>query len=329
MKTYSNRIIFDEIQQAPQLFSYLQTKVDNDQQMGQFVLSGSQNFQLLENITQSLAGRVALFQLMPFGFDELDSSQQLLTAWHQAAYQGFYPAIFDRKIDPADYYRNYIETYIERDVRQLVNVRDLRLFRLFLKYCAGHAGQMLNLQKIANEVGISQPTAQAWLSVLETSYITFSLPPFYQNFNKRLVKTPKLYFYDTGLVCYLLEMNRPADLDSYYQRGAIFENLMIAELHKEQMHNYQKQQLYFWRDNNQLEVDVLYEHLNNLYIAEIKSSETIHSSYFKNMQKFSKISEGKNAMLSLIYGGEESYHHLDTHIIAWKDAGKYLTINSQ
>ncbi len=324
LKTYSNKVVFDEIQQAPFLFSYLQTKVDNDKQMGQYILSGSQNFQLLQSISQSLAGRVALFQLMPFDFDELLSTQLLSKNWHRAAFQGFYPAIFDRDIEPTDYYRNYIETYIERDVRQLVNVRDLRLFRLFLKYCAGHAGQMLNIQKIANEVGISQPTAQAWLSVLETSYIVFLLPPYYQNFNKRLVKTPKLYFYDTGLLCYLLEMNRSADLDSYYQRGAIFENLIIAELHKTQLHHYQKQQLYFWRDNNQLEVDVMYEKLNRLYIAEIKSAETINTSYFKNMQVFSKISKAHTPHTSLIYGGVESYQYIDNEIIPWQSSCKFL-----
>ena len=324
LNTYSQRVIFDEVQQVPQLFSYLQGKVDNDKQMGQYVLSGSQNFQLLQSITQSLAGRVALFKLMPFSFHELEEGNLLDMHWHEAAFKGFYPALYDRNIDPTDFYRNYVETYLERDVRQLVNVRDLRQFRLFLKYCAGHVGQMLNLQKIANEVGISQPTAQSWLSVLETSYIVFTMPPYYRNFNKRLVKAPKLYFYDTGLVCYLLEMTRPNDLVNYYQRGAIFENLLIAELNKHQFHTYQKNDFYFWRDSNDLEVDVLFEETGNLKIAEIKSSETINSSFFNNMQKFSKIAAETALQPFLLYGGSESFEHLSTQVLAWRFVRNFL-----
>jgi uncharacterized protein len=317
LNTYSERVIFDEVQQVPHLFSYLQGKVDHDRQMGQFVLSGSQNFQLLQSITQSLAGRVALFKLLPFSFNELEAVNLLDTHWHEAAFRGFYPALYDRDIEPTDFYRNYVETYLERDVRQLVNVRDLRTFRLFLKYCAGHAGQMLNLQKIANEIGISQPTAQSWLSVLETSYIVFTMPPYYRNFNKRLVKTPKLYFYDTGLLCYLLEMTRPTDLTTYYQRGAIFENLVIAELNKHQLHTYQKNDFYFWRDSNDLEVDVLFEESENLRIGEIKLSETINASFFTNMQKFSKIAGETPLKPFLLYGGSEPFEHLGTSVLPW------------
>ena len=324
LNTYSQRVIFDEVQQVPQLFSYLQGKVDNDKQMGQYVLSGSQNFQLLQSITQSLAGRVALFKLMPFSFHELEEGNLLDLHWHEAAFKGFYPALYDRNIDPTDFYRNYVETYLERDVRQLVNVRDLRQFRLFLKYCAGHVGQMLNLQKIANEVGISQPTAQSWLSVLETSYIVFTMPPYYRNFNKRLVKAPKLYFYDTGLVCYLLEMTRPNDLVNYYQRGAIFENLLIAELNKHQFHTYQKNDFYFWRDSNDIEVDILFEETANLKIAEIKSSETINSSFFNNMQKFSKIAIETALQPFLLYGGSESFEHLSTQVLSWRSVRNFL-----
>ena len=324
LNTYSQRVIFDEVQQVPQLFSYLQGKVDNHKQMGQYVLSGSQNFQLLQSITQSLAGRVALFKLMPFSFHELEEGNLLNIHWHEAAFKGFYPALYDRNIDPTDFYRNYVETYLERDVRQLVNVRDLRQFRLFLKYCAGHVGQMLNLQKIANEVGISQPTAQSWLSVLETSYIVFTMPPYYRNFNKRLVKAPKLYFYDTGVVCYLLEMTRPNDLVNYYQRGAIFENLLIAELNKHQFHTYQKNDFYFWRDSNDIEVDILFEETANLKIAEIKSSETINSSFFNNMQKFSKIAIETALQPFLLYGGSESFEHLSTQVLSWRSVRNFL-----
>lgn len=326
LNTYSDKVIFDEVQQTPQLFSYLQGKVDNDRQMGQFILSGSQNFQLLESITQSLAGRVALFKLLPLSFEELKPDNLLQNNWYEAAFKGFYPALYDRNIDSTDFYRNYVETYLERDVRQLVNVRDLRQFRLFLKYCAGNVGQMLNLQKIANEVGISQPTAQSWLSVLETSYITFTLPPYYRNFNKRLVKTPKLYFYDTGLVAYLLEMTRSADLNNYYQRGSIFENLIVAELHKHQLHTYQKTDFYFWRDNNDLEIDILFEKSSKLHIAEIKSSETINASFFSNMNKFAKIVENSTVSSYLLYGGDESFIHLNTQILSWQSIHPFLNL---
>ena len=325
LNTYTEQVIFDEVQQTPQLFSYLQEKVDNDRQMGQFVLSGSQNFQLLQSITQSLAGRVALFKLLPLSFQELKPLDLLPQQWYEAAFKGSYPALYDRDIEPTDFYRNYVETYLERDVRQLVNIRDLRQFRLFLKYCAGHIGQTLNLQKIANEVGISQPTAQSWLSVLETSYILFTLPPYYRNFNKRLVKTPKLYFYDTGLAAYLLEMTRPADLNTYYQRGAVFENLLVAELYKHQFHSYQKTDFYFWRDNNDLEVDLLFENKDHIHIAEIKSAETINSSFFDNMQKFSNIAKGASLSPFLLYGGNESFEYLNTKVIAWDSVQQFLS----
>lgn len=324
LNTWSNKVIFDEIQQAPQLFSYLQSKVDEDRQMGQFILSGSQNFQLLQSITQSLAGRVALFKLMPFSFKELEGSQLLAAHWHEAAFRGFYPALFDRNIEPPDFYVNYIETYLERDVRQLLNVRDLRQFRLFLKLCAGYIGQMLNLQKIATEVGISQPTAQSWLSVLETSYIVFTLPPYYRNFNKRLVKTPRLYFYDTGLACYLLEMTRPSDLFTYYQRGSMFENLLVAELCKQQLHNYRKADFYFWRDNNDLEIDLLFEEGATLRVAEIKSAETINTSFFANLQKFSKQNPELSLEPFLLYGGSEQLEHLNTRVLGWQAVGLFL-----
>jgi hypothetical protein len=325
LNTWPNKVIFDEVQQAPQLFSYLQAKVDADRQMGQFVLSGSENFQLLQSITQSLAGRVALFKLLPFSFSELETVGLLSDRWQEAAYRGFYPALFDRNIEPTDFYVNYVETYIERDVRRLVNVRDLRQFRLFLKYCAGHIGQMLNLQKIANEVGISQPTAQSWFSVLETSYILFTNPPYYLNFNKRLVKAPRIYFYDTGLACYLLEMTRSADLVNYYQRGAIFENLLVAELCKHQYHHYQKADFYYWRDSNGLEIDLLFEETSSLNVAEIKSAETINSSFFSNMQKFTKIAEGQKVQPFLLYGGSESMEYMGTQVLGWRSVGRFLT----
>jgi predicted AAA+ superfamily ATPase len=318
LNTYADRVILDEVQQAPQLFSYLQEKVDTDRVMGQYVLSGSQNFQLLENITQSLAGRVAMFKLFPFTFQELSAVGKCPLRWEDMAFQGSYPPVYDREIAPTDFYLNYVETYLERDVRQLINIRDVRPFRLFLKYCAGHIGQMLNIQKLANDIGISHATAQAWLNVLETSYILFRLPPYYRNFNKRLVKTPRLYFYDTGLACYLLEMTRVVDLETYYQRGAIFENLLIAELHKNQYHNYGKPDFYFWRDNNGLEVDLIFEEAGILKFAEIKSGKTTNNTFYANLLKLDKAADDAAAKRFLLYGGSDSFQHLGTQVLGWQ-----------
>lgn len=324
LSTYAERAIFDEVQQAPQLFSYLQGKVDRDRQMGQYVLSGSQNFQLLESITQSLAGRVALFKLFPFTFGELSHIGALAAQWEEAAFRGFYPPVYDREIAPTDFYLNYVETYLERDVRQMINVRDLRQFRLFLKYCAGHIGQMLNVQKLANDIGIARATAQAWIEVLETSYILFRQPPYYRNFNKRLVKTPRVYFYDTGLACYLLEMKRPVDLSTYYQRGAIFENLLMAELLKHQYHAYQKTDFYFWRDNNGLELDLLFEEAGRMKIAEIKSAQTVNPAFYTNLQKFAKAAAPAPTQPFLLYGGDAAFQHQGTQVLNWQAVNQMM-----
>jgi predicted AAA+ superfamily ATPase len=221
IKRYDSRIIFDEVQRVPELFSYLQTAVDASGLMGQFILSGSQNFHLMQRITQTLAGRVALFKLLPFDFQELRAANLLPDDWQTLLVRGFYPAVYDRGIDPAVFYANYLQTYVERDVTDLLKVHDMRLFRNFIGLCATRIGQLLNVANLANECGISQPTAKAWLSILESSYIVFQVQPYYENFSKRIVKTSKLYFYDVGLVSFLLgirqeeELNNPALLAAF------------------------------------------------------------------------------------------------------------------
>ncbi len=317
LKKYNDKIILDEAQQVPLLFSYIQTIVDASQKMGQFILSGSQNFQLLNNITQSLAGRVALFKLLPFDFGEMKSGNLLPDNFPEACINGFYPAIYDRKIEPRIFYFNYLQTYVERDVTELINIRDTRQFRTFLSLCAARTGQLLNLNSLANECGISQPTAKAWLSILESSYIVFQLQPFYQNFNKRVVKSPKLYFYDTGLLCYILGIRHKVSFDDNPLRGNIFENLIVAEYYKKNNHQYLHQDYWFWRDSNGHEIDLLTINDNAFDIFEIKSTETITPAQFKGMDFFEGIAKPQASNKTLIYGGIQNQDRSNYTVLGW------------
>ncbi len=319
LREYPERVIFDEVQQTPTLFSYIQTIVDESRQMGQFILSGSQNFQLLNNITQSLAGRVALCKLLPFDFAEMKSANLLAETFPEACLNGFYPAIYDRHIDPTTFYANYIQTYVERDVTELANIRDLRQFRTFLGLCAARTGQLMNLSSIANECGISQPTAKAWLSILESSYITFQLQPFYRNFSKRVVKTPKVYFYDTGLLCHLLGIRDAATFAENPLRGSIFENLVIAEIYKQNEHRYLHRDYWFWRDSNGHEIDLLSQNGNKYDIFEIKSTQTIMTDHFAGLDYFSEISGNNTGEKTLIYGGGTNQSRTQYTVSSWKN----------
>ena len=289
LNLYNGNVIFDEVQRVPSLFSYIQGRVDESGIMGQFILSGSQNFHLLNSITQTLAGRVALFKLLPFDFEELKKNGLLADSYAQAAVKGFYPAIFDRGIDPVIFYSNYIQTYIEKDVTELLNIRDIKLFRVFLSLCAGRAGQLLNIQALANECDISNHTAKAWLSVLESSYIIFLLQPYHQNFNKRLVKSPKLYFYDTGLLTYLLEIRTAKELELNRLKGNVFENMIVAEFQKNNQHLYRHRNYYFWQDSNGHEVDLLTKKAQGFDVFEIKATQTVSTALFKELDRFETI----------------------------------------
>lgn len=318
LETYSERVIFDEVQRTPELFSYLQTKTDLDQKMGQYILSGSQNFLLMKSISQSLAGRVTLFRLLPLSFSEMIAGGLVPENLEDTIFTGFYPAIFDRKIPPVDYYPNYVETYLERDVQSIIAVKDLQQFQTFMRLCAGHTGQLINYKSLADGCGISPPTAKEWLSVLERSYIVFTLSPYYRNFNRRLVKSPKLYFYDTGLVCYLLGMKQATYVSSYYQKGSLFENLVIAELFKQQHHSGRRPAFYFWRDNHQNEVDLVWEEELKVEALEIKYSRTLHSRFFKPLQKFQSLAGEQAGASHLVYGGILDQKRHNVSVIGWK-----------
>ena len=318
LNQYDQFVILDEVQRVPQLFSYIQTKVDESGQMGHYILSGSQNFHLLNNITQSLAGRVALFKLLPLDFFELNTGKLLASTYTQAAFNGFYPAIFDRDIDPVIFYSNYLQTYIEKDVTELLNIQNIKQFRTFVGLCAGRAGQLLNLSALANECDISHYIARSWLSLLESSYIIFLLQPFHQNYNKRLVKTPKLYFYDTGLLNYLLGIRSADELNENRLKGQVFENMIIAEYQKKNHHKYLHQEYFFWQDSNAHEVDLLQKTNSGFSIAEIKATETVNSSLFKEMDRFEKAVQPEKVEKILIYGGNDSEIRTNYQVVGWK-----------
>ncbi len=325
LKEYSEYVILDEVQHVPTLFSYLQTKVDGSKLMGQFILSGSQNFHLVQNITQSLAGRVAMFKLLPFDIQELNAAGLLQENYTDNLVKGFYPAIFDREIPSKIFYSNYVQTYIQRDVSELIAIKDLRLFQNFLSLCATRAGQLLNLSSLANECGITQPTAKSWLSALESSYILFLLPPYFKNFSKRIVKTPKLYFYDTGLLCYLLKLDSAEQIQLTDFKSSLFENMMIAEYVKRMHHCNQLNDTWFWRDVAGNEVDLIIQAGPTQDAVEFKATQTIMPNLFKGLNFYEKISGKTNLNKYLVYGGDESQKRTAAAIVPWKNFGRKLT----
>lgn len=318
LKEYDQKVIFDEVQRVPHLLSYIQTRVDDSGQMGQYVLSGSQNFHLLQQITQSLAGRVAMFKLLPFDNQELVQADLLPDNWRELLIKGFYPAIYDRDLASPIFYANYLETYVRRDLSELIRVQDMKRFNTFIGLCAGRSGQLLNLSSLANECGISQPTAKSWLSTLESSYIIFLLNPYFENFNKRIVKSPKLYFYDTGLLSYLLGYRDVSDLDEQSVIGNLFENMIVSELLKQNHHQYQLREYWFWRDSHGNEIDVLTRQGNRFDIFEIKSTQTIMPKLMKGMNQFAEIS-GRVKSKTLIYGGDEKQDRSEIKVRSWRD----------
>ena len=319
LKEFDKYCIFDEAQRVPDLFSYLQGVVDDSKIMGQYVLSGSQNFLLLKSIQQSLAGRVALFKLFPFDFFELKSNNLMSNNYIDSMLKGFYPAIYDRNIPYQVFYNNYIQTYVERDIMDLVNIRDLKVFRTFLRMCAVRAGHLLNLSKLANDCNISQPTAKAWLSLLESSYIIFLLQPLHNNFDKRLIKAPKLYFYDTGLLCSLLKLKDAKQISSNPIKGNLFENMIIAEMVKKNYHNNLMQEFWFWRDSQGKEVDLIVQDDYLFNVFEVKSTTTIMPDLFKGLEYFESLAKDLVKTKTLVYAGLENQKRTIADVVSWHD----------
>jgi len=296
--------IIDEVQRAPDLLSYIQVLVDEKQENGLFILTGSGQFKLMAAITQSLAGRTALLCLLPFSIHELAGRAETMGVL-DFIYSGFYPRIYNHDLNPTQALGDYFETYVERDVRQLSQIQNLSLFRKFVRMCAGRIGQLLNISSLANTVGISQTTASQWISLLQTSYIAFLLEPFHINIKKRLVKTPKLYFYDVGFAAYLLGIENNSHLETHPLLGNLFENLVVSEMLKFRFNRGRKNNLSFYRDSNDNEVDVIYSVAQHLVPIEIKAAETLTSSFFKGLKMLDKhIPDAFPLGKALVYGGK-------------------------
>ena len=324
LQTYQQGVILDEIQTVPELLPYLKHYTDERGIVGEYILTGSQNFLLLEKITQSLAGRVALQQLLPFSYVELKAVNQAISTPENFIFTGGYPRIYDKNIAPTDFYPSYISTYIERDVRQITRVMDLRLFRQFLALCAGRAGQLVNFTEIGNILGIEAKTVKSWLGLLEASFIVFLLPPYYRNFDKRIVKTPKLYFYDTGLACSLLNIQDETQLNTHFAKGALFENMVIVELLKQYLNTGKNPAFYFWQDSNMNEVDLVIQESNRLKAIEIKAGKTLNSSFFKNLALFEKLAQNENPACFLVYGGDLTQKRTILEVLPWQEASSII-----
>ncbi len=326
------KVIIDEAQNAPELFSYIQGIVD-DNPHERFILSGSQNFALLEKVTQSLAGRTDVHYLMPFTLSELcgqmPTEQEIFgreipehtKPWAPDLFdtilKGFYPRIRSGGIEANDWLRAYYRTYLERDVRSIANIGDINQFSSFVRLVAGRVGQLSDFSGLAGDAGISHTTAKRWLSILETSFIVFKLSPYFRNFNKRLIKSPKIYFVDTGLLCYLLGIQSADHLITHPLRGQIFENFVIAEFLKNRYHGGRDPNLYFWRDSSGTEVDLIIDHGMEIQGIELKSGQTVQEDFFRNLQLWQKYSQ-KDCPLAVIYGGESSMMRSGVGVYSWR-----------
>jgi uncharacterized protein len=315
LSNFPRGAILDEIQNTPDLFSYLQRIVDENHEI-RFILTGSSNFLLMERISQTLAGRTALLNLLPFSLSELG---KLPERYESAIFKGFYPRIYDRDIAPTDFYPSYIQTYVDRDVRLIKNISDMNAFIRFTQLCAGRIGQLINYASLANDAGVSPNTVRAWLSILESSYILYRLQPFHRNFNKRLVKSAKLYFYDTGVACSLLGIKGEEQVNTHYLKGALFENLIINEFIKSNFNQNDNRLPYFWQDNHGREIDCVLENGSQVAAIEIKAGKTMTPSYFDNLRLWHEFSDPLESNEYVVYGGDQSMHTYSGELVSWKN----------
>jgi len=305
LRRFPEGAVLDEIQRVPALLSDLQPIVDDQGWNSKFILTGSAQFELMNGISQSLAGRTALLRLLPFSLPELRTSAAFPRGVDDMIFKGFYPRVHDRKLNPTQAYGDYIETYVERDLRRLVAVKNLGPFRTFVKLCAGRVGQLVNLSSLGNDAGVSHTTAREWLTLLETSYIIFLLEPFHRNVGKRLIKSPKLYFYDVGIAAYLLGIESPAHVERHPLRGGLFENLVLLEFVKYSLNRGLKPRLSFYRDRAGHEIDLIQEMVDGLLAVEIKSGATLNPDFYKGFEDFSAAMGGQRIRKALVYGGEK------------------------
>ena len=326
LEDYENKhgIILDEIQNVPSLLSYIQTYVDKQKKEGYFVLIGSQNFLINQAITQTLAGRIAILTLLPLSINEMKKEKIIPANIRAALFKGCYPRLYDKKVKPTDLYQYYIRTYIERDVRQIINVTNLTTFKNFLKLCAGRIGQLLNISSLGNDCGISAVTAKAWLSLLEESYIVFLLQPYYKNFSKRIVKSPKIYFYDTGIACSLLGIDSYAQLTTHYLRGGLFESYIISDLMKQFYNQGKMPPLHFWRDKHGHEIDCIIEKADTLIPIEIKAGKTVSQDYFKGLDYWNSLTKSNPKNSYVVYAGKTNHKRANGNIVSWRSVTEII-----
>ncbi len=321
LESYTNEygLIIDEAQRVPEIFSYIQLVSDEDPRPGRFILTGSQNYLLMQSVSQSLAGRISLFTLLPFSMDELSRVKMLSKEYEESLFKGFYPPVIARDDDPVIWYRDYITSYVERDVRELVNIGDIVTFQRFMGLCAGRIGQLLNLSSLASDCGISHTTARKWISILETSYIVFLLPPHSRKFSKRLIKSPKLFFYDPGLACSLLGIENKTQLMKHYLRGGLFETMIVSELYKNFFNANRKPTLYFWRNQTGHEVDCIIERGQKLYPIEIKSNKSMTLVHFKGVDYWNRLANCNPEDGYVIYGGDQRFASSHGTFVPWDE----------
>lgn len=312
--------IIDEVQRVPDLLSYIQVITDERKKEGMFILTGSAQFELMQNVSQSLAGRTALLKLLPFEYDEIKTKYLKNKSIDSILQKGFYPRIYDKKLDPREAMSFYVHTYVERDVRNLLHVKDLAHFEKFMRLCAARSGQILNLSSLGNDCGVNHNTAASWLSILEASYIIFRIKPHFNNYSKRIIKAPKLYFYDTGLLCYLLGIDDAKQLQNHPLRGNIFETFVVADILKQRFNSVQDNNLYYFRDNIGNEVDLILDYSDKVTPIEIKAGETFSEDMLKGLNYYNKLANGKyKNSPCLVYGGNKSFNFKDFRILSVND----------
>jgi predicted AAA+ superfamily ATPase len=326
LQQFPNGAVLDEIQRAPELFSYLQRIVDERRKPGLFVVTGSQQFGLLARVSQTLAGRVATLELLPFSFNEMSDAALNIPSLDQLLFQGQYPPLYDRAVDPVDWYADYIHTYVERDVRQITTVQDLNLFQTFVRLCAGRVGQVLDVTGLANDAGVAHNTARAWISVLEASYIVHRLSPHHRNFSKRLIKRGKLYFYDTGLVARLLGIRSADELRHHSMRGNLFECWVVSELCKWRFHNRQPLPIFFWREHKGREIDLLIDIGNKVVAVEVKAGATVSADFFRELEYYRSLVAGYLKASFLVYGGEQQQSRSKSLVVPWRNLANVTAI---
>ncbi len=320
LEQFPKGAVIDEAQYAPELFSYIQALTDENPNL-KFILTGSQNFLMHKSISQSLAGRVSINTLLPFSYEELKKGKLLPVSLNEILFNGFYPRLYDKKIPATGYYANYVNTYIERDIQALINSSNLSQFIKFIHLCAGRAGQIINMSSLANDTGVSAITIQNWLAILQRSYIIYLLQPHYNNFNKRLIKTPKLYFFDTGLLCYLLGLQKPADITNHFAKGAIFENYVLVEILKHHYNSGLLPQVFYLQNNHGKEIDFILHQGNTLAAIEVKSSATPDISMFKNLSFLDELNGLENKKV-VVYAGDKDAVRKQGLLLAWKNLHK-------